>query len=196
MWLRASCSRSFSSSAPLSVVDFSRPALTSAALTFSTSTGLGSGSLAMTVPRVARRLLDTTYQYCSEHTRVRHKGEAHAPTSQRLQPILRGAFAPADDARRAQVVSRLMMITDCACRPRYLPFASLIARHSRSGVAGISTWRMPRCARASTSALATAGMAPTQPASPAPLTPSGLVAVGTGLLFTSTALMSVARGIA
>src|SRR5262249_3814320 len=73
---------------------------------------------------------------------------------------------------------------------------SLIARHSRSGVAGISTWRMPRCDSASTSALATAGMAPTQPAAAAPLTPSGLVAVGTGLLLTSTALMSVARGIA
>src|SRR5262245_60867354 len=71
-----------------------------------------------------------------------------------------------------------------------------IARHSRSGVAGISMWRMPRCESASTSALATAGMAPTQPASPAPLTPSGLVRVGTGLLLTSTALMSVARGMA
>src|SRR5262245_40377445 len=71
-----------------------------------------------------------------------------------------------------------------------------IARHSRSGVAGISMWRMPRCESASTSALATAGMAPTHPASPAPLTPSGLVRVGTGLLLTSTALMSVARGMA
>src|SRR6202022_462644 len=76
------------------------------------------------------------------------------------------------------------------------PFAFFIARHSRSGVAGISTWRMPRCDSASTRALATAGMAPTQPASPAPLTPSGLVLVGTGLLLTSTALMSVARGMA
>src|SRR5215475_1736682 len=80
--------------------------------------------------------------------------------------------------------------------PAHLPFAWLIVRHKRSGVAGISTWRMPRWESASTSALATAGMAPTQPASPAPLTPSGLVLVGTGLLFTSTALMSVARGMA
>src|SRR5712691_6307160 len=80
--------------------------------------------------------------------------------------------------------------------PPYFELAPLIARHSRSGVAGISTWRMPRCESASTSALATAGMAPTHPASPAPFTPSGLVLVGTGLLLTSTALRSVARGIA
>src|SRR5262245_2482777 len=81
-------------------------------------------------------------------------------------------------------------------RSNYFALPWWIARHSRSGVAGISMWRMPRCESASTSALATAGMAPTQPASPAPLTPSGLVRVGTGLLLTSTALMSVARGMA
>src|SRR5262249_59108072 len=83
-----------------------------------------------------------------------------------------------------------------SCGAAHLPLAWLMARHSRSGVAGISTWRMPRCESASTSALATAGMAPTQPASPAPFTPSGLVLVGTGLLLTSMALRSVARGIA
>src|SRR5262245_39346973 len=79
---------------------------------------------------------------------------------------------------------------------RHFAWPSRIARQIRSGVAGISMWRTPRWERASTSALATAGMAPTQPASPAPLTPSGLVLVGTGLLLTSTALMSVARGMA
>src|SRR5262245_12833610 len=78
----------------------------------------------------------------------------------------------------------------------HFAWPSRMARQSRSGVAGISMWRMPRWESASTSALATAGMAPTQPASPAPLTPSGLVLVGTGLLLTSTALMSVARGMA
>ena len=49
---------------------------------------------------------------------------------------------------------------------------------------------------ASTMALATAGMAPTQPASPAPLTPSGLVLVGTGLLFDLYRAQVVARGMA
>src|SRR5262249_24816270 len=82
--------------------------------------------------------------------------------------------------------------------PKVVHFAwpSRIARQSRSGVAGISTWRPPRGETPPTSALATAGMAPPQPASPAPLTPSGLVLVGTGLLLTSTALISVARGMA
>ena len=37
-------------------------------------------------------------------------------------------------------------------------------------------------------ALATAGSAPTLPASPAPFTPSGLVLVGTGLLLLSVAM--------
>src|SRR6266446_3760407 len=81
-------------------------------------------------------------------------------------------------------------------RSHYFAWPSRIARQSRSGVAGISMCRTPRWESASTNALATAGMAPTQPASPAPLTPSGLVLVGTGLLFTSTALISLARGMA
>src|SRR5258708_7134270 len=72
----------------------------------------------------------------------------------------------------------------------------LIARQIRSDVAGISMWRMPSPESASTIALATAGMAPTQPASPQPLTPSGLVGVGTGLLLTWTLLKSPARGMA
>src|SRR5262249_43202210 len=74
--------------------------------------------------------------------------------------------------------------------------AAEIVRHRRSGVAGISTWRMPSGESASTSAFATAGIAPTQPASPAPLTPSGLVLVGDGLLTTSTGLRFAACGIA
>src|SRR6185295_16161551 len=78
----------------------------------------------------------------------------------------------------------------------YPPFACLIVRHTTSGVAGISMCLTPRCESASTIAFATAGMAPTQPASPAPLTPSGLVAVGTGLLLTSNALKLSARGMA
>src|SRR5437764_13818094 len=83
-----------------------------------------------------------------------------------------------------------------ATSPSHFACPPFIARQSRSGVAGISMWRTPSGESASTSALATAGSAPTQPASPAPFTPSGLVLVGTGLLLTSTALTSVARGIA
>ena len=64
-------------------------------------------------------------------------------------------------ARRAQAAAR-----DRAAR---------IRRQMRSPVAGIGTSRMPSGASASTSALATTGSAPTLPASPAPLTPSGLV---------------------
>ena len=43
-----------------------------------------------------------------------------------------------------------------------------IARQTRSGVAGISMWRTPNSESASTTALTTAGRAPTQPASPQP----------------------------
>src|ERR1043166_4300796 len=72
----------------------------------------------------------------------------------------------------------------------------LMARHTRSGVAGMSMWCTPNGESASITALATAGMAPTAPASPAPLTPGGLVAVGTGLLSVAIAGRSPARGMA
>src|SRR6185312_10300892 len=58
--------------------------------------------------------------------------------------------------------------------------ASRIARQTTSGVAGMASSRTPSGASASISALPTAGIAPTAPASPAPFTPSGLVLVGTG----------------
>src|SRR5262249_10902657 len=74
--------------------------------------------------------------------------------------------------------------------------ASLIARQTRSDVAGIAISRTPYTESASTIALATAGSAPTHPASPQPLTPSRLVLVGTGLLFIATAVKSLARGMA
>src|SRR5262250_496690 len=72
----------------------------------------------------------------------------------------------------------------------------LMARQMTSAVAGISICRTPNSDSASTSALATAGIAPTVPASPAPLTPSGLVLVGTGLLLIAIAGKSLARGMA
>ena len=47
-------------------------------------------------------------------------------------------------------------------------------RHSLSGVAGMSRWRIPSGFSASTRALVIAAGAPIAPASPQPLTPSGL----------------------
>src|SRR3954470_1274942 len=64
-------------------------------------------------------------------------------------------------------------------------FAASIARQTLSDVAGIKTSFTPSGASASITAFITTGMAPTVPASPAPLAPSGLYLVGTGLLFTS-----------
>ena len=56
--------------------------------------------------------------------------------------------------------------------------APWIAFHTLSGLAGIGTSVTPRPDRASTMALITAGAAPIVPASPMPLTPSGLVGDG------------------
>src|SRR5262245_36682726 len=62
--------------------------------------------------------------------------------------------------------------------PSYCVLLSI--SHTRDGVAGISMWHnSTRRWRASTIALMTAGGAPTAPASPAPLTPSGLAIEGT-----------------
>ena len=49
--------------------------------------------------------------------------------------------------------------------------ASWIALHTRSGVQGMSMWRMPRWLRASTTAFCTAGVEPTVADSPMPLAP-------------------------
>src|SRR5437899_5591144 len=74
--------------------------------------------------------------------------------------------------------------------------ASWIARQTRSGVTGMSRWRTPSGASASLTALSSAGSAPTVPASPTPLAPSGFTCVGTSWASTSNAGMSSARGIA
>src|SRR5260370_21716954 len=71
-------------------------------------------------------------------------------------------------------------------------WASLIAVHTRWGVAGMSTCRTPRCATASTTAFWTAGGAPMVPASPIPLTPSGVSVVGVSLSSSSKLRSSVA----
>src|SRR5205814_9620408 len=57
-------------------------------------------------------------------------------------------------------------------------FAFWIASQTRRGVAGMSKWSIFRASRI---AFITAGGAPTQPASPTPFTPSGLVLAGTSM---------------
>ena len=67
--------------------------------------------------------------------------------------------------------------------------ASWIARHTRSGEAGLPTSVTPRCESASTTALTTAGGEAIVPASPMPFTPSGFVVDGV-----SCALSVIDRG--
>ena len=71
-----------------------------------------------------------------------------------------------------------------------------MARQTRSLVAGMSRSRTPSGASASITAFMTAGSAPTVPASPAPLAPSGLSLVGTGLLSMCMSRNVSARGMA
>ena len=75
-----------------------------------------------------------------------------------------------------------------------LSAASWIARHTRSGVAGMSIWRIPYSDNASTSAFITEGSAPAQPASPQPFAPRTLVFAGTGWKACVNSGASSARG--
>ena len=68
---------------------------------------------------------------------------------------------------------------------------SRMAVHTRAGEYGKSRWWMPSGRSASSTAFATAGTAPMVPASPAPLTPSGLVGEGTGWSYSSIARLVV-----
>src|SRR3990167_4011019 len=60
--------------------------------------------------------------------------------------------------------------------------AAWMACHTTSGVAGVSMSVMPRGLRASRMAVTIAGGRPTVPVSAPPLTPRGLVRVGTGCM--------------
>src|SRR2546427_7667726 len=86
----------------------------------------------------------------------------------------------AEDQVEGLVVEGLAHVAPPARRP--FVFAPWMACHTRSAVAGMSSCRTPTGASASMTAFMTAGSAPTVPASPAPLAPSGLSFVGTGLL--------------
>ena len=91
---------------------------------------------------------------------------------------------------RLAVLSDLLPEDDL--RPRFvhalvegeLAAAARIAARTRSGVSGMSTWRTPRCASASTTAFCTAGVEPTVADSPMPLAPSGLSGVGVSVCAT------------
>src|SRR5215210_3345862 len=70
----------------------------------------------------------------------------------------------------------------CSLLPPALPLLRWwIVRQTFSGVSGMSMCRMPSGASASTTALTTAGAAAIVPASPAPLTPSGLTVDDQGI---------------
>src|SRR5215813_13188676 len=70
--------------------------------------------------------------------------------------------------------------------------AAWIAFHTRSGVVGMSMCRTPRWETASMTAFCTAGVAPIVPASPMPLTPSGLYVVSVTISTSSKLGSSVA----
>jgi hypothetical protein len=69
-------------------------------------------------------------------------------------------------------------------------------RHTRSGVHGMSTWRMPHGANASTTAFCTAGVDPMVPDSPIPFAPSGFSGDGVSVFMVSNEHSSAALGIA
>ena len=75
------------------------------------------------------------------------------------------------DAGRSDVV-------ECCRNHLALPFVACIAAQSFSGLSGMSMCLMPSGESASITALTTAGVEPIVPASPMPLTPSGLTVVG------------------
>src|SRR4030095_16650639 len=66
--------------------------------------------------------------------------------------------------------------------------------HTFSGVIGMSMCRTPRCASASTTALAIAGGAPTVADSPTPFAPSGWCGDGVTVLSVSQFGVSIAVG--
>ena len=70
-----------------------------------------------------------------------------------------------------------------------------MARHTRSGVHGMSTCRTPSGRSASTTAFCTAGVEPIVADSPMPLAPNGFIGVGVSVLCGSNQKRSAALGI-
>src|SRR5215470_16593717 len=100
-----------------------------------------------------------------------------------------------DQQRAVGYVGSYLAAVDSHCDlHRSLPFsaAALIAAQTLAGVSGMSMWRTPRWLTASMTEFCTAGVAPIVPASPMPLTPSGLMVAGVSLVSSSKLGSSVA----
>src|SRR3990172_13222445 len=102
-------------------------------------------------------------------------------------------FAPAEQL--ARVVKRLgPLVVERGRDHAAPPFASWIARHTRSGEAGFPMSSTPRCDSASTMELTTAGGDAIVPASPMPFTPSGFVLDGVSVRSSVIVGISIAVG--
>jgi uncharacterized Ntn-hydrolase superfamily protein len=119
---------------------------------------------------------------------LRRVFDAYRPAIPLLQP------AP---GRRAGAAAARLAARPAALRPgrRQRP-AARIARHTRSGVTGISRCSTPRWARASTTTLTTAPSAGVVPPSPPPRSPSGFEVDSTSLISVANDGSRSARGIA
>jgi predicted GNAT family acetyltransferase len=139
----------------------------------------------------ARRLYADLFEHASKtgHTIVVCEVNADPPNP--------ASDAFRDDPRRQQNGHLFFpRIDQHMTAMRYAALAKAIARHTRSGVAGISISVTPSALNASMIALITAGGLPTAPASPAPFTPRGFEAHGISSNSTSISGNSFARGIA
>src|SRR6185437_1150459 len=76
------------------------------------------------------------------------------------------------------------------------PALRLMMRQTFSGLIGMSRWRTPNGASASTTAATIAGVAPMLPASPTPFTPMGFTGEGVSVLSSSNQGTCAARGTA
>src|SRR5262249_57384654 len=99
-----------------------------------------------------------------------------------LQPVRQRALAAPSIERKRPLRRPLLFYPACS------------ARHTVSAVAGICTLATAASGSALAIALSTAGGAAVVPASPVPLTPSGLVRHGTARWATANTRRSLARG--
>ena len=104
----------------------------------------------------------------------RHRREQACPPATTDAPGLRGKNP--DRLVEGGGCDEFELDADDGCGPPY--FAGFIARHTFSGVAGMSIDRTPRSARASQIAFTMAGATGGLLTSPAPFAPSGLTSVG------------------
>ena len=154
----------------------------------------GRPSAAMMNPRVTALLRSPRPE------REWHSGELETAMMLAVRPKLVRLFrlaggSPRRDRPRRPQASRPADLARADQRAAELASrAELIARQTRSGVTGMSRWRTPSGASASLTAFMSAGSAPTVPASPTPLAPSGLTLVTTSCESTVKSGRSSARG--